>query len=35
MQMQVLCESTRSACDKLVRDFQELNEHVRDSFKNQ
>jgi hypothetical protein len=35
MQMQVLCESTQSACDKLVRDFQEINGHVRDSFKSQ
>jgi hypothetical protein len=33
MQMNVLCESTQSACDKLVSDFQALNEHMRDSFK--
>jgi hypothetical protein len=33
MKTNVLCESTQSACDKLVRDFQELNERVRDSFK--
>jgi hypothetical protein len=35
MQMQVLCESTQSACDKLMRDFQELNDKMRDSFKSQ
>jgi hypothetical protein len=33
MQMNVLCESTQSACDKLVSDFQALNDHMRDSFK--
>lgn len=33
LKMQVLCESSQSACDKLVRDFQALNERVRDSFK--
>jgi hypothetical protein len=33
MQMNVLCESTQSACDKLVSDFQAPNDHMRDSFK--
>jgi hypothetical protein len=31
MQMNVLCESTQSACDKLEKDFEALNERVRDS----
>jgi hypothetical protein len=29
----ILCESTQSACDKLVADFQALNQRVQDSFK--
>jgi hypothetical protein len=33
MQMNVLCESTQSACDKLVSDFQALNDRMRDSIK--
>jgi hypothetical protein len=33
MDMKVLCQSTQSACDKLVADFNALNERVRDSFK--
>jgi hypothetical protein len=33
MQMNVLCESTQSACDKLVSDFQALTERARDSYK--
>jgi hypothetical protein len=32
MQMNVLCESTQTACDKLVKDFNELNERLRDSI---
>jgi hypothetical protein len=34
MQMNVLCESTQEACDKLVRDFNALNQRMKDSFKN-
>jgi alpha-galactosidase/6-phospho-beta-glucosidase family protein len=30
----VLCQSTQAACDKLVADFNTLNERMRDSFKN-
>jgi hypothetical protein len=33
MHMEVMCESTQSARDKLVKDFNELNERARDSFK--
>lgn len=32
LQMNVLCESTQSACDKLVQDFEALNQHMRESF---
>jgi hypothetical protein len=35
MDMKVLCQSTQSACDKLVADFNALNERMRSSFKNQ
>jgi hypothetical protein len=34
MDMKVLCQSTQSACDKLVADFNALNERMRNSFKN-
>ena len=30
--MQVLCESTKPACEQLVRDFQDLNERTKQSF---
>jgi hypothetical protein len=33
MNMNVLCESTQSACDKLVVDFNALNERARDSLR--
>jgi hypothetical protein len=33
MNMRVLCQSTQAACDKLVADFNALNERMRDSFK--
>jgi hypothetical protein len=33
MEMSVLCQSTQAACDKLVADFNALNERVRDSLK--
>ena len=33
MDMKVRCESSQSACDKLVADFNALNERVRDSLK--
>jgi hypothetical protein len=33
MHTDVLCESTQSACDKLVKDFNKLDERVRDSIK--
>jgi hypothetical protein len=33
MSMNVLCESTQDACDKLVANFNELNERARDSLK--
>jgi hypothetical protein len=33
MDMKVRCESTQRACDKLVADFNALNERMRDSFK--
>jgi hypothetical protein len=33
MNMNILCESTQNACDKLVADFNELNERARDSLK--
>jgi hypothetical protein len=35
MDMRVLCQSTQAACDKLVADFNALNERMRSSFKNQ
>jgi hypothetical protein len=34
MNMNILCESTQDACDKLVANFNELNERARDSLKN-
>jgi hypothetical protein len=34
LEMKVLCQSTQAACDKLVADFNALNERMRDSFKN-
>jgi hypothetical protein len=34
MDMKILCQSTQAACDKLVADFNALNERMRDSFKN-
>jgi hypothetical protein len=33
LKLNILCESTQSACDKLVADFQALNQRVQDSFK--
>jgi hypothetical protein len=33
MIMNILCESTQSACDKLVANFNELNERAQDSLK--
>ena len=33
MNMNILCESTQDACDKLVANFNELNEQARDSLK--
>jgi hypothetical protein len=33
LQMKVLCQSTQVACDKLVADFDALNERMRNSFK--
>ena len=35
MDMKVLCQSTQAACDKLVADFNALNERMRNSFKSQ
>jgi hypothetical protein len=35
MNMNVLCESTQNACDKLVADFNALNERARDSLKSE
>jgi hypothetical protein len=32
MNMNILCEATQDACDKLVANFNELNERVRDSL---
>jgi hypothetical protein len=32
MNMNILCESTQDACDKLVANFNELNERARDSL---
>ena len=34
MSMNILCESKQDACDKLVANFNELNERARDSLKN-
>jgi hypothetical protein len=34
MDMKILCQSTQAACDKLVADFNAMNERMRDSFKN-
>jgi hypothetical protein len=33
MNMNILCESTQDACDKLAANFNELNERARDSIK--
>jgi|SRR5271154_3243898 len=33
MNMNVLCESTQEACDRLVADFEALNRRLQDSFK--
>jgi hypothetical protein len=33
MNMDILCESKQDACDKLVADFNELNERARDSLR--
>lgn len=35
LEMRVLCQSTQAACDKLVADFNALNDRMRNSFKNQ
>jgi hypothetical protein len=35
MSMNILCEATQSACDKLAEDFNAENERARDSLKNQ
>jgi len=32
IQMQVLCEATKPACDKLVAEFQEMNNKMRESL---
>lgn len=34
MNMNILCESTQEACDKMVANFNELNERARDSLQN-
>lgn len=34
MNMNILCESTQEACDRLVADFEALNRRLQDSFKN-
>ena len=34
MNMNIRCESTQEACDKMVANFNELNERARDSLKN-
>jgi hypothetical protein len=34
MNMNILCEAKQDACDKLVADFNELNERARDSLQN-
>jgi hypothetical protein len=34
MNMNILCESTPDACDKLAANFNELNERARDSLQN-
>jgi hypothetical protein len=34
MNMNILCESTQEACDKVVANFNELNERARDSLQN-
>jgi hypothetical protein len=34
MNMNILCEATQVACDRLVADFNELNERARDSLQN-
>ena len=31
--MNVLCGATKAACDQLIRDFQKLNDGIRDNFK--
>ncbi|HEX3912723.1 MAG TPA: hypothetical protein VHW71_04385 [Steroidobacteraceae bacterium] len=33
LEMKILCQSTQAACDKLVADFNALNERMRNSFK--
>jgi hypothetical protein len=33
LKLNILCESTQSACDKLVADFQAFDQRVQDSFK--
>jgi len=33
LEMKVLCQSTQTACDKLVADFNALNERMRESLK--
>ena len=35
MNMNILCEATQDACDKLVANFNELNERARDSLQRQ
>jgi hypothetical protein len=32
IEMKVLCEATKDACDQLVRDFQGLNDRMRQDF---
>jgi hypothetical protein len=34
MNMNILCESTQDACDKMVANFNETNERARDSIQN-
>ena len=34
IEMSALCQAEKAPCDRLIRDFQQLNERIRESFRN-
>lgn len=35
LEMRALCQADKASCDKLIREFQELNERMRQSMRQQ